>query len=48
MADFACMLDTSGFKTDRKPVVHSRYLQLGPSVDLSDISKGFEVDDIFT
>jgi len=25
---------------------YSRYLQLGPSVDLSDISQVFEVDDI--
>jgi len=25
-----------------------QYLQLGPSVDLSDISQVFEVDDIFT
>ncbi|HUV59416.1 MAG TPA: hypothetical protein VMW09_04815 [Desulfatiglandales bacterium] len=27
--------------------IHSRYLQLDPGVDLSDISQDFEEDDIF-
>jgi len=31
-----------------QPVIDGNYLQLEPSVDLSDISQVFEVDDILT